>query len=245
MGGPQFDQAAVDRGHQAFVATCGVCHGANAKGGESGPDLIRSELVLDDEGGKQLGTFLKTGRPDRGMPKFDLPPQQVADIATFLHERISAAANRGSYEILNILVGDAKAGQQYFAAHCTSCHSATGDLKGIGAKYDAATLQDHILMPRQRSFRRGPRGFGIDESGPAITATVTLPSGESTSGMLVRLTDFDVTVRDAGGVQHTFRRDGDTPRVVVKDPIQAHIDMLPKWTDADIHNLTAYLVTLK
>src|SRR5215470_8119213 len=97
-GGPRFDQAAVDRGQQMFVAQCGFCHGSNATGGQSGPDLIRSVLVMDDEDGKQLGEFLKVGRPDRGMPKFDLSQEQTKDIATFLHQRITAVVNRGSYK---------------------------------------------------------------------------------------------------------------------------------------------------
>jgi len=108
--GPQFDQAAVERGKTLYVAQCGFCHGSNATGGQSGPDLIRSALVIGDEDGKQLGEFLKEGRPDKGMPKFDMKSEQVKDIATFLHQRIYSVADRGSYKILNILVGVAKAG---------------------------------------------------------------------------------------------------------------------------------------
>jgi len=248
FGGPQFDQAAVDRGQQIFVAQCGFCHGSNATGGQSGPDLIRSVMVMGDEGGQQLGEFLKVGRPDKGMPKFDLSQQQITDIATFLHQRIAAAANRGGYKILNILVGDAKAGEAFFngAGKCNTCHSVTGDLKGIGAKYDPVTLQGRIVMPRGRGGFGPGRGRGMGEPQRSLpTVTVTLPSGESFSGVPVRITDFDVTLRDASGVLRSFTRDGDTPKVEVKDPLQAHVDMLAKWKDSDIHNLTAYLVTLK
>src|SRR5262249_55878645 len=110
-GDKRFDQAAVDRGKQMFVAQCGFCHGSNATGGQSGPDLIRSVLVMGDEDGKQLGEFLKAGRPDKGMPKFDLKEEQARDIATFLHQRIAAVIERRGYKILNILVGDARAGE--------------------------------------------------------------------------------------------------------------------------------------
>src|SRR5881296_213780 len=113
-GGPQFDPAAVERGQKEYVTACGFCHGSSATGGQSGPDLIRSVLVLDDENGKQLGEFLKVGRPDKGMPKFDLTDSQMSDIATFLHSRIAAASNRATYLILEILTGDAKAGEAYF-----------------------------------------------------------------------------------------------------------------------------------
>src|SRR5262245_65713813 len=103
--GPRVDQVAVERGQQMFVAQCGFCHGSNATGGQSGPDLIRSVLVMNDEDGKQLGEFLKAGRPDKGMPKFDLSQEQSRDIAAFLHQRIAAVIDRGDYNILNILVG--------------------------------------------------------------------------------------------------------------------------------------------
>ena len=247
-GDQQFDQAAVERGQRMFVAQCGFCHGSNATGGQSGPDLIRSVLVMGDENGKQLGEFLKAGRPDKGMPKFDMNQEQARDIATFLHQRITAAANRGGYKILNILVGDAKAGEAFFngAGKCNTCHSPTGDLQGIGAKYDPVTLQGRIVMPRGRGGRGRGRGAGEGQALRSFpTVTVTLPSGQSFTGLMLRVTDFDVVLRDDSGTLRSFTRDDDTPKVEVKDPLQAHVDMLAKWKDSDLHNMTAYLVTLK
>ena len=244
---PVTDQAAVDRGKALLVEQCGFCHGANARGGSGGPDLTRSVTVQEDEGGKQLGAFLRVGRPDRGMPKFDLPDAQMADLAAFLHSAIYLNANRRLYKILDIVVGDPKAGQAYFngAGRCSSCHSPTGDLKGVGAKYEPTALQGRLLLPR------GGRGSG-PPSGPlyleptAIKVTVTLPSGESASGGLVRLTDFDVILYDtAAGRVRSFLRNGDVPKVVVTDPLQAHVDHLTKWTDTEMHNMTAYLASLK
>ena len=109
------DTAAVERGQKLLVDQCGFCHGANARGGSGGPDLTRSTLVQTDEEGKQLGEFLAAGRPDKGMPKFDLPRAQVSDLAAFLHAAIYANSNRRLYKILDIVVGDAKAGQASFA----------------------------------------------------------------------------------------------------------------------------------
>jgi cytochrome c oxidase cbb3-type subunit III len=245
---PVTDQAAVERGKALHVEQCGFCHGANARGGSGGPDLTRSVLVLEDEGGKQLGAFLRVGRPDRGMPKFDMADAQMADLAAFLHSEIYLNSNRRLYKILDIVVGDPKAGQAYFngAGGCNSCHSTTGDLKGVGAKYEPTVLQGRLLMPRGRPGGPGAPSGPLYLEKTAIKVTVTLPSGESASGGLVRLTDFDVILYDAAaGRVRSFLRNGDVPKVVVSDPLQAHVDHLTKWTDSEMHNMTAYLASLK
>jgi len=244
---PAVDQAAVDRGQQAFSANCAFCHGASAKGGEGGPDLIRSVLVLDDEGGKEIAELLKAGRQDQGMPRFDLPASQVSDIAAFLHQRITDAAFRQTYKILDLLVGDAQAGAAFFtgAGGCTRCHSVTGDLQGIGTKYDVETLQGRIVMPRPRGGAAGPAP-SAEQLRYLRTATITVAPGKAMAGILVRMTDFDVTIRDASNAVRTYARvTEDNPKIEIKDPLQGHLDLLPKWQDSDIHNVTAYLVTLK
>jgi len=243
---PQFDSAAVDRGRELLVNQCGFCHGSNARGGSSGPDLTRSEVVQSDEGGKELATFLRNGRPDKGMPSFDLPVDQVKDLATFLHAAIYLNANRRLYQVLDIVVGDPKAGQAYFngAGKCATCHSATGDLKSVGAKYDAVTLQGKIMMPRGGRGDGPPKPAYMDKN--ATRVTVTLPSKQVVSGVLVRLTDFDVSVYDPETkLIRSWLRNGETPKIDVVDPLQAHIDMWTRWTDTDMHNMTAYLAGLK
>ncbi|MEO7145098.1 MAG: cytochrome c, partial [Bryobacteraceae bacterium] len=158
------------------------------------------------------------------------------------------AASRGGYQILNIVTGNAQAGEEYFngAGKCNTCHSVTGDLKGIGSRYDPVTLQDKFLMPR--GSRRGRRGAPVsaEPDKTAVTVTVTLPSGKSFDGKLDRVDDFNVALTDAHGDYHSFTRETDAnPQVEIHDPLKAHAEMLRKYTDADIHNLTAYLVTLK
>jgi cytochrome c oxidase cbb3-type subunit III len=235
-----YDAATLERGRTAFVSTCGGCHGSNAKGGEGGPDLVRSVQVIDDENGNLIGPIVRGGRQAQGMPKFDMTQAQISDIVAFLHEGVRAAAERGTYKILNIVTGNAKAGEAFFNGDgkCSTCHSPAGDLKGIGAKYDPITLQGRFLMPV------GGRTNQRRANSP-IMVTVTLSSGQSFKGTLERIDDFDVALTDANGDYHSFSRNGPIPKVVLDDPIKAHYDMLPKYTDADMHNLTAYLVTLK
>jgi cytochrome c oxidase cbb3-type subunit 3 len=240
-GRARVDTAGIERGKDVYSRNCGFCHGVNARGGSEAPDLVRSLNVLGDENGKELGEFLKVGSPSKGMPSFaNLPKEQVADLAAFLHDRVAAARRRTPTNVNAVLIGDANAGRAYFngAGRCNSCHSESGDLKGVGTKFDPMTLQDHIVDPRLRAR-------GDTRPLKPITVEVTLPSGESVSGSLVSISDFSVTLQQPGGDRRTFARDENSPKVKTFDPAQAHLDMLMKYTDKSLHDLTAYLVTLK
>ena len=242
IAGAKEDPAAVERGGKLFATHCGGCHGASAKGGPGAPDLIRSVLVLDDEKGILIAPVLREGRPDQGMPKPNLTEPQISDIVAWLHVQTYAADHRATYTFLDVVTGDAKKGEAYFktTGKCSTCHSPTGDLAGVGKKYEPFALQSKWLQPRS------PRGaMPTDSPRSAIKVTVFLPSGESVSGTLDHLDDFNVSLYDSSGEYHSFARDGATPKVVVTDPLKAHRDLLAQYTDADIHNVTAYLVTLK
>ena len=232
------DQAVLDRGRALYGVSCNFCHGSDARGGEGGPNLLRSQLVLQDQNGELIAAVVQKGRPDQGMPAFpSITRSQVADLAAFIHNFAVNNRDPARFPPPSIVVGDAKAGQIYFQSKCASCHSASGDLKGIGGKItDARVLQNTFLMPG----KGGPKAAPFVHL-PPVTVTV----GEPSTGELVRIDDFSVTLKDAHGAQQTFRRDGDNPKVVVHDPLQPHIDMLRSWTDKDIHDVTAYLVTLR
>jgi len=149
---PPPDPLAVERGQRLFVATCGFCHGSTAKGGNNGPDLVRSVLVLHDEGsGTEVGPVILEGRPAKGMPKFAMSGAQIKDIASFLLSLSHAAVNRGDYRILNVVTGDPKTGMAFFNGHCSGCHSPTGDLTHIAGKYEPPVLQGRFLYPKARS----------------------------------------------------------------------------------------------
>jgi cytochrome c oxidase cbb3-type subunit 3 len=245
--GRSFDAEAIARAKPVFEAQCGFCHGNDARGRAGGPDLARSLVVLADTGGKELSGYLRSGRPDRGMPAFPgLTDQQLTDIAEFLHERLEAAKSRAATDTRASLVGDAKAGAAYFSGpgRCTTCHSVTGDLAGIGTKYDPATLQGRIVNPRP-----GPGGGRGQAAVPSPrstrTVTVILENGQTFSGALDYVSEFAVTLIDSSGTRRTFKREDDVPKVAITDPLQAHFDMLRTFRDKDMQDLTAYLWTLK
>jgi cytochrome c oxidase cbb3-type subunit 3 len=253
------DQASIDRGGQLFATNCASCHGANARGGsktKTDVDLIRSPMVLDDLGtnGREIGEFLKFGRPEKGMPKFSLTDAQSSDIAMWLHRQIAAASERGTYQRLNVFSGDAKAGEAFFngsVGKCSTCHSATGDMKGLAAKNndDASTIQGLIVSGGGRGGRggggRGAAGAPATPSPTAITATVTTKSGEVIKGYPASIDDWQITIRLPDGKMQSFLRIDGWPKYETHNPLQAHVDLQFKYTDADIHNLAAYLRTLK
>ncbi|MES1261341.1 MAG: c-type cytochrome [Acidobacteriota bacterium] len=226
---PVPDPAAVDRGKALFGPSCGFCHGTNATGAE-GPDLVRSAVALRDEGGDEIGPVIRAGRP--GMPAFpQMTDAQIKDIAAFIRNRQQDAIDRGSYTLKNVNTGDAKRGETYFAAHCATCHTGSKDLKGVAAKYDEATLMGKIVYPGGR--------------GPAVrpTATVTA-AGKTTSGVLEYHDDFEVGLRLASGEYRGFTL-GPGITVRVKDPLQGHVQLMKTFNDKDLHDVLAYLESMK
>lgn len=226
------------RGKELFEKECGFCHGADARGGDMGGNLIRSQVVLNDQSGERLAPVLRgEGIEGAMMPKFDFTPQQVADIAAYLHSFRVSGYDISRMRPETIVVGNAAEGQAFFAARCASCHSPSGDLRGIASRFpDPRALQQQWLMPG------GGRGGA---AGPPITITVMPPGGAPVDGRLVRIDDFIVTLALADGSQRTFTRDGDVPEVELHDPIQAHRELLRVYSDKNIHDVTAYLVTLE
>jgi cytochrome c oxidase cbb3-type subunit III len=249
---PPGDPAVIERGRTLYSVTCSSCHGVDARGGQlGGPNLLRSQLVLLDQDGEAIVPVIQNGRPDKGMPPMPLNAADAKAVATFLHHLLAAAGRQGSPPPIdtpppNIVIGDASAGQAFFAAKCTACHSVTGDMQGIATRIpDAKTLQNLWVSGGTAAGRGGRGGRGRGSSESAVTVAVTLLSGETIEGQLRRLDDFIVTLVQADGTERTIRREGDRPKVEIRDPLQGHKDLLSVYTDKDMHDVTAYLVTLK
>ncbi|MEQ1948120.1 MAG: c-type cytochrome [Bryobacteraceae bacterium] len=257
---PKSDAATLARGKEAYKLNCAYCHGEDARGGDNGgTNILRSDILMKDRDGERLRAFLQnTGENGHvatreGVLKFNLTDTQasdlaafMADISAFIHDFRLSSRDPGRMRPPTILVGDAKAGERYFQTKCGTCHSATGDLKGLASKVtDPRTLQQTWLMPAVYGFR----GFNPPADGPVKvappTVTITMQNGQKIEGRLGRIDDFIVTMTLADGTPRTIHRDGDVPKVEVHDPMKPHKDLLPVYTDADIHNVTAFLATLK
>ena len=228
------DMAQVERGRAQFKSNCGFCHGDDATGNR-GPDLIRSVALSHDVNGDVLDPVIRNGRPDKGMPGFStLTAPQIADMVVFLHHQAEAALNSShvptDYPLAKLLTGNAEAGKAFFngAGGCSRCHSITGDLAHIAGKYSPVDLQQRMLYP--------PRA-------PKSRATVHLKNGEVIEGALVHSDDFEIAITDKDGWYRSWNRDKVT--VEIHDPLAAHRELMPKYTDADIHNLFAFLSAQK
>jgi len=227
------DKAAAARGAPLFQQNCAFCHGPQARGA-TGPNLITSGEVLDDDQGEHLVAFLKKGRPEKGMPAYAaMSDEQLRDIAEFLHLQVEEVANRGTYKVLNILVGDAANGRAYVEAHCMACHTEE-TFAHIASKFRAPDqLQRGWIWPAR----------GADER-LAITATVKTPDGATVTGRVTQVSDFRITVVDSAGRTHVIDREAGVA-VEMRDPLAPHQQMIMTLGNDDMHNVTAYLETLK
>lgn len=225
----------AQRGQKIFLQSCSFCHGTSAEGGAEGPSLVLSGVVRHDKNGDLIGQVIREGRPGKGMPSFPFSEPQIADVVAFLHARIAAsdvrsAGKNGTYSLHQLLTGNAAAGKRFFdgPGGCIGCHSPTGDLAGIAHRYEPVELQALFLYPSGAAHE---------------TVTVTLPSGKTVEGQLLHSDAFTVALRDAGGWYHSWPVT--SVKVALHDPLAAHRKLLYTYTNAEMHNVFAYLETLK
>jgi len=223
----------VDSGQSLFQRDCAFCHGRDAAGGETGPDLTRSKLVGDDTEGSAIAPVVRSGRAGQGMPSFNFSIEEMSSLVAFLHSRKTKVeaqvGGRRDVDAADLQTGDAEAGKRYFngSGTCSSCHSPTGDLAGIASRFRGLQLEQRMLYPEDARSK----------------LTVKLPGGQTVAGTLAYQDEFTVALRDTGGQYHSWSTDD--VKFTIDAPAEAHVDLFGKYTDADIHNLMAYLQTLR
>ena len=250
------DAATIERGNTLYGINCRLCHGPDLRGGDMGGiNLLRSALVLSDQEGELIFPVVRDGRNRPGqppMPPLPLAEADVKAIAAYIHSVKARSAGQGGPPPgepveLNIVVGDAAAGQKYFAANCASCHAIDGDMRGVASRYATPMALQNAWVSGGGGGGRGGRGGGGDPARvpKPVTVTVTTADGQRHTGRLDRIDDFLVSMIQDDGMLKTFRRNGKVPDVQITDPLDGHKKMWVKITDTDIHNVTAFLVTLK
>jgi cytochrome c oxidase cbb3-type subunit 3 len=247
----------IERGGTLYGINCRLCHGPDLRGGDmGGVNLLRSPLVLNDQNGELIFPVVRDGRNRPGqpvMPPLPLKEEDVQAIAAYIHSVAARMAGQGgpppSEEpvVLNILVGNAAAGQKYFDANCAACHSAPGDMQGVATRYATPMALQNAWVSGGAGGGRGGRGAdpALARERKPVTVTVTAADGQRYEGRLDRIDDFYVSLIQADGTLKTFRRNGNVPAVQITDPLDGHKKFWVKITDKDIHDVTAYLVTLK
>jgi len=234
----QYSREQVDAGRTRFAAQCGFCHGRDAAGGESGTDLTRSALVAADVKGDRIIPVVRSGRTDKGMPAFTLPDADLAAIVAFIHDQKtqadSATGGRRAVDVADLQTGNPEAGRKYFEGACARCHSASGDLAGIATRIQGLGLLQRMLNPAS-GRGVGPRGVP--------TVSVKTAGGQTITGTLAYRDEFTIALRDASGWYRSWPARQVT--FTVDDPMQAHVDQLGKYTDADMHDVLAYLQSLR
>ena len=237
------DPVTVAHGKTLYGTSCQACHGSDLRGGDmGGPNLLRSQVALSDQHGELIIPIIQGARQAEGMPNIGLNNQDAGAVAAYVRSVIATIGGQGKppgeEKPLNIVVGDPTRGSRYFAAHCSTCHAAEGDLKGFATRFpEPKTVQARWLTGGLATALEGPTS--------KVTADVTFAPGEIVSGSLIHIDEFLVTLRTSDGTERSFRRNGELPRVVVHDPLKQHREMLATYTDQDVHDVTAYLVTLK
>lgn len=229
--GPESANPEVAAGNSVFQQNCAFCHGRDTMGGETGPDLTRSKLVLADVNGDKISEVVRNGRPEKKMPGFDIQGSEMTSLVAFIHAQASgAAAKKGArkgVDVADLQTGNLEAGKQYFDARCTTCHSATGDLKGIASRFEGLQLEQQMLYPSEAKSK----------------VTVTLPSGEKVKGTVAYHDEWTIGIRDEDGVYRSWKVG--KVRFAIDPGLDGHVALFPQYSDADIHNLMAYLQTLR
>lgn len=223
----------AEAGGGLFRQNCAFCHGRDAMGGETGPDLTQSKLVQEDVNGDKISPVVKEGRIDKKMPAFNFSSQELLSLVAFIHGRETAAASqkgkRRGVEVSDLQTGNLQAGREYFngAGGCAKCHSPTGDLAGIATRYQGLRLEERMLYPRDATSK----------------VAVTAANGKTIEGTLAYRDEFVIGLKDADGTYHSWPVRN--VKFKVDSPIDAHVELFPKYSDDDIHNLMAYLQSLR
>ena len=177
---PMASPDVLARGKSLYDTNCASCHAPDLRGGANGSNLLRSGVALNDQQGELVALAI-AGH----TPAINLVMDDAVAVAEYIHSIHATMGGQGSPPgrnptnvTYNLLVGDVKAGEAQFGTLCASCHSVTGNLAGIGSKYEDPRALQNAWVSGQGGTFGGGGGRGGSAGSPA---TVTLRGLAETS----------------------------------------------------------------
>ena len=202
---------------------------------------------MSDQHGELIAPVIHGSMADQRMPAMNLSDSDEVAVAEYIHSVLYNIGSQGrppdapTGADLNVVVGDPVAGKAYFDSKCASCHSIAGDLAGIGTKYADGRMLQNMWVAGGARFGRG----GGRSTAQPTTVKVTFANGDTVDGTLVYKDDFLVTLLEPDGTRRTITRNARVKSVDVNDPREAHRKLAMRLADKDMHDVTAYLATVK
>ena len=220
---------AQEKATQIFAAQCGGCHGLDAHGTEQGPALAGNP-ALRGRSVASLRDLIRNGIPTSGMPAFNLPEDEVEDLAVLVHSLNSPAAEQA-------VPGHRQVGEQFFfgKGRCSSCHMAYGRGKPVGP--DLSNVAREVTVDELREALLDPSAH-ITPGYESVT--VEMRNGQPVHGFARSRSSFEIVVQDLSGEFHPI---GQSEISVIRDekksampPVEASLK--------ELQDLLAYLAGL-
>lgn len=185
----------VEAGRARFNVRCAGCHGQNGLGGERAPAIghsWRSRTETRDA----ISDLIRHGIPDAGMPGFNVPDAELAQLVAFVESRVLPLSKTR-------IQGDAAAGESLFygTAGCSHCHMIRG--KGSVQGPDLTEAANRITLAEVETTLNDPNRRRLKQY---HVATVVLRAGNQIRGFVRNESSADIQLQGLDDHLHLLRK---------------------------------------